>query len=104
MDNQADIKINFNKDQNFTIKISLENTLSVLKYKIFKETGIHPSNQIIKFANNPLLNDAEKLVGFNIKEDSILELHFKIISNLIPATFADKFYYKDVELIHPQEV
>lgn len=34
--------------------------------------GIHPANQIIKFANNPLLNDAETLEAYNIKSDSIL--------------------------------
>lgn len=38
--------------------IDLANTLSTLKYKVFKKTGIAPLNQIIKFANNALVNDA----------------------------------------------
>lgn len=97
------LKIKYNVNQDFTIKISLSNTLSVLRYKIFKEKGIHPFNQIIRLAGNPLLNDAEKLTAFNINVYSTLELNFKIISNLKPTSYVDKFYYKDVELIHPQE-
>lgn len=41
----------------FTIDIDLENTLSALKYKVFKATRIHPNNQILKFANKPLGNN-----------------------------------------------
>lgn len=41
----------------YTMEIDLDNTLSVLKYKIFKMTQIHPQNQTIKFANKPLANN-----------------------------------------------
>mgnify|MGYP001212114669 FL=1 len=60
-------------------------------------------NQILKFANNALVNDVETLQGYNLKAESILALEFKIISNLIPSTYADKFFYKDVQMIHQQE-
>jgi hypothetical protein len=84
--------------------IDLSNSLGVLKYRIFKKTGIPPANQIVKFANNALINDAETLQGCNVKPDSILTLEFKVISNIIPSTYADKFFYKDVQLLHPQDV
>lgn len=61
-------------------------------------------NQIIKFANNVLINDAESLQAYSIKADSILTLEFKVISNVIPSTYTDKFFYRDVQTIHPQEV
>ena len=89
--------------KSYVYSIDLENSLSVLKHKIFKDTSIHPSNQTIKFANNPLLNDLETLKSYGLKEGSILELSFKIISNIVPSTFTDKFYYKDVQLINAQE-
>jgi len=59
-------------------------------------TRIHPNNQIIKFANNPITNIHELLKSFAIKSQSILELTFKLNSNLVPCTYADKFYYKDI--------
>jgi hypothetical protein len=40
----------------YTIEVDLDNTLEVLKYKIFMMSRIHPQNQIIKFANKPLIN------------------------------------------------
>lgn len=58
LENQVAIKVTFNNTENYTIKIDLSNPLTVLKYKVFQETGIHPTNQIIKFANAPLLTDA----------------------------------------------
>ena len=61
-------------------------------------------NQIIKFANNALVNDLETLQAYNVKNDSILALDFKTISNIIPSTYSDKFFYRDVTMIHPQEV
>lgn len=57
-----------------TFNIDLSNNLAVLKYKIFRKTGIPIANQIIKFANNALINDAETLQGCNVKPDSILTL------------------------------
>lgn len=87
-----------------TFNIDLGNSLSVLKYRIFKKTGIPPANQIIKFANNTLTNDSETLQGCNIKPDSILTLEFKVISNIIPSTYADKFFYKDVQLLNSQDI
>jgi len=41
-----------------SISIDLSNTLSTLKHKIFKKTGVPPMNQIIKFGANALVNDA----------------------------------------------
>lgn len=61
-------------------------------------------NQILKFANNALVNDAETLEGCTLKANSILALEFKTISNIIASTYADKFFYKDVQMIHPQDV
>ena len=43
--------------EKFTFEIDLDNTVSVLKYKIFKATRIHPLNQIVKFATKPLSNN-----------------------------------------------
>lgn len=43
--------------EKYAVEIDLGNTLSVLKYRIFKITQIHPQNQIIKFANKPLANN-----------------------------------------------
>lgn len=60
-------------------------------------TQIHPQNQIIKFANKPLSNNVETLKSYGVAQDSILELTFKLSSNLVPCTFADKFYYKDIK-------
>lgn len=34
--------------------------------------------------------------------NSILELTFKLTSNLVPCTFADKFYYKDIKHVREQ--
>lgn len=81
----------------YTIDIDLENTLNVLKYRIFKITQIHPQNQIIKFANKPLANNVETLKSYGINHSGILELAFKLNANLVPCTFADKFYYKDIK-------
>jgi Ubiquitin family len=81
----------------FTINIDLNNTLAVLKFKIFLATKIHPANQIVKFAGTPLTNVAESISSFGIKDNSIIELAFRQNSNLVPCTFADKFYYKDVK-------
>lgn len=39
-----------------------------------------------------------------VKAESILELSFKVMSNLVPSSYSDKFFYKDVELLHPQDV
>lgn len=75
----------------------------MLKFKIFKEIGIAPLNQIIKFANNALTNDADKLSTYNVKADSILTLEFKTISNVVASTYTDKFFYKDVQMLHPQD-
>ena len=86
----------------YTVEVDLDNTLSVLKYKLFKITRIHPKNQILKFANKPLINDVETLKSYNIQPDTILELSFKLNSNLVPCTYADKFYYKDIKHIREQ--
>ena len=85
-------------------EIDLENTLSVLKFRIFEKLGIHPSNQILKYGNNPLINDLESLKTYNLQAGSILEMNFKNMSNLVPATYSDKFYYKDVQHIHTQKI
>lgn len=58
--NPVDIKIQ-RGDLKFVINVDLTNNLSLLKNKIFTKTGIPPMNQIIKFANNALVNDAEVL-------------------------------------------
>lgn len=101
--NPVTLKVEHGKEKmEFTIDLS--NSLSTLKYKIFKKTGIPPMNQIVKFANNALINDAETLEGCNLKADCVLVLEFKTISNIIASTYADKFFYKDVQMIHPQEV
>ena len=99
--NPVEVKVN-QRSKSYSFKIDIENSLSVLKYEIFKETNIHPLNQIIKFGNNPLVNDLETLKSYGIKEGSIMELNFKIISNILPSSFSDKFYYKDVQLINTQ--
>ena len=88
----------------YNYQIDLDNSLSVLKHRIFKDTQIHPANQTVKFANNPLINDIETLRSYGLKDGSILELSFKVISNIVPSTYNDKFYYKDVQLINPQEL
>lgn len=84
-------------ENKFNIDIDITNTLAVLRYKIYESTKIHPSNQIIKFGNLPLTNNAEAINSFGITDKSILELSFKLNSNLVPCTFADKFYYKDIK-------
>ena len=38
-------------------EIDLNNTLSVLKYRVFELSKVHPSNQILKFGNTILSND-----------------------------------------------
>ena len=86
----------------YSVEIDLDNTVAVLKYKIFKITRIHPNNQIIKFATKPLSNSVETLKSYNVENDSILELTFKLNSNLVPCTYADKFYYKDIKHIRQQ--
>ena len=71
--NTAPVEIKVVRDtRSITFKIDLQNSLYYLKYKIFKETNIHPTNQILKFANNPLVNDVENLKSYGIKEGSIL--------------------------------
>ena len=52
--------------------IDLENPLSVIKYKIFTQCGMHPNNQIIKFGGNPLTNESELLSACGVQEESIL--------------------------------
>ncbi len=83
-------------------EIDLSNTLSVLKYKVFELSKIHPSNQILKFGNTVLANDLETLATYGIQKDSIVELQFKATSNSVPSTPCDKFFYKDVKLINEQ--
>jgi hypothetical protein len=88
--------------EKLSVEIDLENTVAVLKYKLFKLSRIHPNNQIIKFANKPLSNNVETLASYGLQAGSILELAFKLASNLVPCTFADKFYYKDIKHIREQ--
>lgn len=38
--------------------IDIANTVSTLKYRIYRKTGIPPMNQILKFGGNALINDA----------------------------------------------
>lgn len=66
--------------------------------------GIHPSNQILKYGNNPLINDLESLKAYGLQAGSIMELTFKNMANLLPATYSDKFYYKDIQHIHSQKL
>lgn len=56
----------------YNYQMDLDNSLSVLKHRIFKDTRIHPANQIIKFASNPLINDIETLKSYGLKDGSIL--------------------------------
>ena len=58
--NPVDIKVE-KGDLKIVVNIDLTNSLATLKHKIFKKTGIPPMNQIIKFANNAFVNDAEVL-------------------------------------------
>jgi hypothetical protein len=81
-------------------EIDLTNTLSVLKFKVFELSKVHPSNQILKFGNNILSNDLETLATYGIQKDSIIELQFKATSNFVPSTPCDKFFYKDVKLVN----
>lgn len=99
--NLSQVSITRGEDK-YNIEIDLENTVSVLKYKVFKATRIHPNNQIIKFANKPLGNNVETLKSYGVVPNGILELSFKLSSNLVPCTFADKFYYKDIKHIRDQ--
>lgn len=99
--NLSQVSITKGEDK-YNIEIDLENTVSVLKYKVFKATRIHPNNQIIKFANKPLGNNVETLKSYGVVPNGILELSFKLSSNLVPCTFADKFYYKDIKHIRDQ--
>lgn len=83
--------------QRFDIDISLDDTVALLKYKIFEITKVVSANQIVKFAGKPLVNGLETLRASGLADKSILEFAFKLNSNLVPCTFADKFYYKDVK-------
>lgn len=77
-------------------EIDLSNTVAVLRYRVFELTKIHPFNQILKFGNTILSNEHETLLTYGIKQDSIIELSFKINSNILPSTHCDKFFYRDV--------
>ena len=86
--------------EKWKLELDLENTVAVLKYKIFKVTRIHPANQIVKYATKPLSNAFETLRSYRVQPNAILEFNFKLTSNLVPCTFADKFYYKDIKHTH----
>ena len=102
-ENPVQIKISKDNSIYLSVNVDLKNPLSLLKYKVFLHSGIHPINQIIKFAGNALTNEAELLADCGVKAEGILELHFKTISNIIPASYSDKFFYKDVQTLHAQD-
>jgi hypothetical protein len=86
----------------FQIQVDLDNSLESLRTKIFEVIKYHPLNQILKFGGKPLVNFADSLRTSGLTADSIIEVTFKLNGNLVPCTFADKFYYKDIKHVKEQ--
>jgi hypothetical protein len=80
----------------FQLEVDLDNSLDSLRSSIFELLKYHPLNQILKFGGKPLLNFSEPLKACGLAADSIVEVAFKLGNNLVPCTYADKFYYKDI--------
>ena len=81
----------------FEVKLSLDFTIAVLRYQIFKMRNIHPNNQILKFGNNYLSNNNETLRYYGVENASPIQLSFKHYSNIL-----SKFYHKDIKHIREQ--
>lgn len=79
------------------VEVDLDNSLDSLRSHIFEVLKFHPQNQILKFGGKILANLGDSLRSYGLAADSIVEVGFKLSSNLVPSTFADKFYYKDVK-------
>ena len=79
------------------VEVDLDNSLDSLRSQISEVLKFHPQNQILKFGGKILNNLADSLRSYGISADSIVEVTFKQGSNLVPSTFADKFYYKDIK-------
>lgn len=86
----------------FQLEVDLDNSLESLRSSIYEVLKYHPLNQILKFGGKPLVNFAEPLKACGIAADSIVEVAFKLGGNLVPCTFADKFYYKDIKHVREQ--
>lgn len=67
----------------FEVKLSLDFTIAVLRYQIFKMRNIHPNNQILKFGDNYLSNNNETLRYYGVENTSPIQLSFKHNSNLL---------------------
>lgn len=79
------------------VEVDLDNSLDSLRSRIFEVLKFHPQNQILKFGGKMLSSLAESLRSYGLAADSIVEVGFKLSGNLVPCTFADKFYYKDIK-------
>lgn len=77
--------------------MDLDHSLDSLRTLIFETLSYHPANQILKFGGKILINYTDSLKSFGIAQDSIIEVGFKLQGNLVPSTYADKFYYKDIK-------
>jgi hypothetical protein len=84
------------------VEVDLDNSLDSLRSRIFEVLKYHPLNQILKFGGKPLVNLSDPLRACGLAADSIVEVAFKLNGNLMPCTFADKFYYKDVKTVREQ--
>lgn len=88
--------------EKYQLEVDLDNSLDSLRSRIFELLKYHPLNQILKFGGKPLMNFAEPLKACGLAADSIVEVAFKLGNNLVPCTFADKFYYKDIKHVREQ--
>lgn len=79
------------------LEVDLDHSLDSLRTLIFEAVSFHPANQILKFGGKILANYGDSLKSFGIAQDSIIEVGFKLQGNLVPSTYADKFYYKDIK-------
>lgn len=79
------------------LEVDLDHSLDSLRTQIFEAIKYHPANQILKFGGKTLANFGDSLKTIGIAKDSIIEVNFKLQGNLVPSTYADKFYYKDIK-------
>lgn len=101
VDKPCKISIHRGADK-FNVVVDLENSLDSLRSHIFEVLKYPPQNQILKFGGKQLDNLTQSLKSYGIVADSIIEVAFKLTGNLVPCTFADKFYYKDVKHVREQ--
>jgi hypothetical protein len=86
-------------------KVDLQTTtVGDLQVLIYQNMRIHPENQLIRFGVKTLIEVTQPLHVYDIKENSMIELSFKVRHRICSLTFPDNFYSQQIDTVFPQTI